>query len=155
MGHGCCTQDKNAGRCPSLLMWWTLWKVHSRLPIWEPTGSFRIFLTWGIREVTAQCFLEAGGQIIAALAIPSEHLLPRWLSDKESACQCKRRWRPEFDAWVRKIPWSRKWQPTPVFLLGESHGKRSLAGYSPWGHKRVRHDWVTYMGSVSVSVSVS
>ena len=38
-----------------------------------------------------------------------------------------------FDSWVRKIPWRTKWQPTPVFLLGESHGQRSLAGYSPWG----------------------
>ena len=37
--------------------------------------------------------------------------------------------------WVGKIPWRRKWQPTPVFLLGKSHGQRSLAGYSPWGHK--------------------
>ena len=35
-----------------------------------------------------------------------------------------------FDPWVRKIPWRRKWQPTPVFLPGESHGQRSLAGYS-------------------------
>ena len=35
-----------------------------------------------------------------------------------------------FNPWVRKIPWSRKWQPTPVFLLGESHGQRSLGGYS-------------------------
>ena len=34
-----------------------------------------------------------------------------------------------------KIPWRRKWQPTPVFLPGESHGQRSLAGYSPWGCK--------------------
>ena len=33
------------------------------------------------------------------------------------------------------MPWRRKWQPTPVFLPGESHGQRSLAGYSPWGHK--------------------
>ena len=33
-----------------------------------------------------------------------------------------------------KIPWSRKWQPTPVFLPGKSHGQRSLAGLSPWGH---------------------
>ena len=40
-----------------------------------------------------------------------------------------------FDPWVRKIPWRRKWQPTPVILSGESHGQRSLAGYSPWGHK--------------------
>ena len=37
--------------------------------------------------------------------------------------------------WVGKIPWRRKWQPTPVFLPGESHGQRSLAGYSPQGHK--------------------
>ena len=35
----------------------------------------------------------------------------------------------------RKIPWRRAWQPTPVFLAGESHGQRSLAGYSPWGCK--------------------
>ena len=33
----------------------------------------------------------------------------------------------------KKIPWSRKWQPTPVFLTGKFHGQRSLAGYSPWG----------------------
>ena len=40
-----------------------------------------------------------------------------------------------FDPWVGKIPWRRAWQPTPVFLPGESHRQRSLAGYSPWGHK--------------------
>ena len=33
------------------------------------------------------------------------------------------------------MPWRRKWQPTPVFLPGKSHGQRSLEGYSPWGHK--------------------
>ena len=38
-----------------------------------------------------------------------------------------------FDPWVRKIPWRRKWQPTPVFSAGEFHGQRSLAGYRPWG----------------------
>ena len=41
--------------------------------------------------------------------------------------ECKR---CKFDPWVRKIPWRRKWQPTPVFLPGKSHGQRSLAGYS-------------------------
>jgi len=41
--------------------------------------------------------------------------------------------RPEFNSWVEKIPWRRKWQPTPVFLPGESHGQRSLAGYNPLG----------------------
>ena len=47
--------------------------------------------------------------------------------------------RCKFDAWVRKTPWWRKWQPTPVFLPGKSHGERSLAGCSPWGLKRVGH----------------
>ena len=36
------------------------------------------------------------------------------------------------DPWARKIPWRRKWQPTPVFLPGKSHGQRRLAGYGPW-----------------------
>ena len=40
-----------------------------------------------------------------------------------------------FDSWVRKIPWRRKWLPTPVFLPGKFHGQWSLGGYSPWGHK--------------------
>ena len=61
--------------------------------------------------------------------------LPRWHSGKESTCQCRRCKRRRFDPWVQKIPWSRKWQPAPVFLPGESHGQRSLVGYSPWGRK--------------------
>ena len=43
--------------------------------------------------------------------------------------------RPAFDPWVGKIPWRRKWQPTLVLLPGESHGQRSLVGYSPWCRK--------------------
>ena len=58
--------------------------------------------------------------------------LSQWLSGKESACQCRRH---KFDPWVRKIPWRRKWQHSPVFLHGESHGQRSGAGYSPRSHK--------------------
>ena len=58
--------------------------------------------------------------------------LPRCLSGKESACQCRRH---GFNSWVRKIPWRRKWQPAPVVLPGESHGQWSLAGHSPRGHK--------------------
>ena len=45
-----------------------------------------------------------------------------------------------FDPWVRKIPWRREWQPTPVFLSGEFHGQRSLAGYRS---QRVKHDSAT------------
>ena len=49
--------------------------------------------------------------------------------------------RPGFDPWVGKIPWRRKWQPSPVFLPGESHGQRSLVGYRPWGHKESDATW--------------
>ena len=38
-----------------------------------------------------------------------------------------------FDPWVGTVPWSKKWHPTPVYLPGESHGQKRLAGYSPWG----------------------
>ena len=61
--------------------------------------------------------------------------LPRWHSGKESACQCRRHKRLRFDLWVGKISWSRKWQPTPVFLPWKFHGQWSLVGYSLWGHK--------------------
>ena len=55
---------------------------------------------------------------------------PGGSDSKESTCLCRR---PRFDPWVGKIPWRREWQPTLVFLPGECHGQRSLAGYSPWG----------------------
>ena len=48
-----------------------------------------------------------------------------------------------FDPWVGKIPWRRKWQPTPVFLPGKSHRQRSLVGYSPRCYKMVGDDLVT------------
>ena len=60
---------------------------------------------------------------------PGEH------SGKESACQCRRHKRCWFNPWVRKISWRRKWQPTSVFLPGESHGQRNLVGYNPWSCK--------------------
>ena len=75
---------------------------------------------------------------------------PGWLSGKESACQCMR---CNFNSWVGKIPRRRKWQLTPVFLLGKFCGQRRLVDYSPWGH-RVRHDWACMHTSVSVSTCV-
>ena len=66
--------------------------------------------------------------------------LPWWLTSKESTCNagatCRRR---GFHPWVRKIPWRRKWQPTPVFLPGKFHGQRRLAGCGPQGHRRAGH----------------
>ena len=57
---------------------------------------------------------------------------PGGSSDKESTCHCRR---CGFVPWVRNTPWRRKLKPAPVFLPGESHGQRILAGYSPWGRK--------------------
>ena len=48
---------------------------------------------------------------------------------------CPQYRRPEFDSWVRKIPWRREWQLSPIFLPGKFHGQKSLAGYSPCGCK--------------------
>ena len=77
------------------------------------------------------------GDLAAAAAADISLGLPIWLSGKESTCQCRRSRRRGFDPWVRKIPWKRSRQPTPVFLLWKSHGQRSLASYSPWGHKEL------------------
>ena len=54
---------------------------------------------------------------------------------KNLSANCRRPKRHGFDPWVGKIPWRRAWQPTPVYLPGESHGQRSLEGYRTWGHK--------------------
>ena len=53
---------------------------------------------------------------------------------KKKVC-LRSKW-PGFDFCVRKIPWKRKWQPTPVFLPGEFHGQLSLVGYNPWSRKQ-------------------
>ena len=58
----------------------------------------------------------------------------RWSGGKDSACQCQS---CRFNPWVGKIPWRRAWQHALTFLLGKFHGRRSLAGYSPWGHKEL------------------
>ena len=65
-------------------------------------------------------------------------------ASKESTCPCRRYRRCRFDPWVRRSPWSRKWQPILVFLPGESHGQRSPEGYSPWGRKESdMTEWLT------------
>ena len=69
------------------------------------------------------------------------YVLPRWLSGKESACQCRRHERLRFNPWVRKIIWRRKWQPTPVFLPGESPWTEEPGGLQSMGSQRVRNSW--------------
>ena len=66
---------------------------------------------------------------------------PSGTSGKDPTCQRGSRMRRGINPWVGKIPWRSAWQHTLVFLPGESRGHRSLAGYSPWAHKRVGCDW--------------
>ena len=55
-------------------------------------------------------------------------------------------YQPVFHPWVRKIPWRRNWQPTPVLLPGKFHGQRSLVGYSPWGCKELdTTEWLHFL----------
>ena len=68
---------------------------------------------------------------------------PGGASGKEPTCQFRRHKRCEFDPWVGKIPWRRKWQPTPVLLPGESHGQRSRVIKSWTQLKRL--SMITYM----------
>ena len=60
-----------------------------------------------------------------------------------------------FDPWVGKIPSGREWQPTPVFLPGEFHGQRSLAGYGSWGCKELdtteRLSFTRFPGSATIN----
>ena len=119
-----------------------------------------IFVTWSHVVLTRAHLVVAGGtnprQKTTAAHFGSSQLLfvteSNTLKIKEkllenggfpigpvvrSFYQCRRH---EFKTWVRKIPWRRRWQPTPVFLPGKSHGQRNLSGYSPWGHKRFGHE---------------
>ena len=106
-----------------------------------------------IKEVPALTIMEGRLRVIEELTIAllplgiSKPIFPGMFpgfsggtSGKQPGCQCRRHKRCGFDPWVGKIPQRRKWQPTYVFLPGKPHAQRSLAGYSPWGHKRVRHD---------------
>ena len=77
---------------------------------------------------------------------------------KESACQCRRHKRHKFNPWVGKIPWRRERQPTPVFLPGESHGQRSLAGYIQTMESKSDMTWETehtHIGSKGLHLAIS
>ena len=87
-----------------------------------------------IRWIRAKMLMFASFIILPFIDWTGLQLL-RWLRGKWGHCR-----RPQFNPWVGKIPWRRKWQPTPLCLPGKSHGQRSLAGHSPWGHKRVGQD---------------
>ena len=129
--------EKGAATHSSILAWRIPWTEE------HATGSQRVRhswvpFTWSVLE-TSLGFLYIKTSLSLLLGFPGG------ASGKEPACQCRLRdaltWgvkRRQLDRWVRKIPWRREWQTTPVFLPGESHGQRSLVGYSPY---RFRHNW--------------
>ena len=77
--------------------------------------------------------VETNYHQIFVLSLYPHHGFPGGSDSKEPTCYSE----DQIDPWVRKIPWRREWQPTPVFFPRESHGQKSLAGYSPWGYKNV------------------
>ena len=84
--------------------------------------------------------LDKTEQLAFSLSLRIYHYpwgFPGGATGKEPTCQRRRHRRRGFSPWVGKTPWRRAWQPTPVFLPGKSHGQRSRAGYSPWGHKEL------------------
>ena len=101
--------------------------------IWSPqVKKLKLLLVWGRNKGIEK---EVKHKYLAAFIMVHVSLVAQMVKKKKKVClQCRR---PGFNPWVGKIPWRRKWQPTPVFLSGKSHGQRSLAGYSPWGHKEL------------------
>ena len=126
---------------------------------WETASSD--ILVWFLNEYFLSCSLSHHWQTAPWKCAPNPLALGRcafWLftksygqlrgfpngsADKESACQCRRRRRWEFDPWVGKIPWRRKWQPTPVFVPGIIPWTEGPGGLQSTGLQRVGHDWAT------------
>ena len=97
----------------------------SNSPLMLLTGNL-----WGESLLLIRGLLPKSGKSCNFLFCSS---MMQWY--KETPCQCRSRKRRRLDPRIRKIPWRWKWQPTPVFLPGKSHGQRNLAGYRPWGPK--------------------
>ena len=78
--------------------------------------------------------LEIQHNIGVVIEVSGASQVAQW---QRISLQCGRHQRCGFNPWAGKIPWRRKWQPTPVFLPGESLGQRSLEGHSPRVHKEL------------------
>ena len=116
---------------------------------------FPIYLSWSDRTKVIQFYMYLYMCVFQYIHAYTHIYTHIWgflgvTSGKEPACQCRRLKRHGFNPWVRKIPWRRAQQPTPIHLPGESHGQRSLVKYSPWCCKgldttewRTLTDWYT------------
>ena len=114
-------------------------------------GSRQPLLRWHWNQLSLITWTRALGLVSSCPAFSSS---PCGFLDftggtcgKEPTCQCRRHQRCRFNPGVGKIPWRRAWQPISVFLPGESHGQRNVAGYSPWGCKvsdTTENTWVGF-----------
>ena len=108
---------------------WVEWQHSLPWLIWELKDVYRLpWLIWELKDV---------------------HRFPGGAGGKEPACQCTWHKRGVFNPWIRKIPLEEGMATTPVVLPGESHGQRSLRGYSPYGCKRAGCDWSGWVHTVS------
>ena len=112
------------------------WKTHLRMTVPNPigegaqgAGAFIIILKSAVFLFSVLLYHSLSS------CLSQDWGFPGGAGGKEPTCQCRRCMRLKFYPSVRKIPWRRKWQPTPVFLPGEFHRQRSLVDSSPWGHK--------------------
>ena len=97
------------------------------------SGSSLAVMGWALGRGGAHCLVLK----------PPRGGFPGGASGKEPACQCRRCKRRGFDPWVGRIPWRRAWQPTPVFLPGESPWTEEPGGLQSTGSQGVGHDSVT------------
>ena len=117
--------------------------------------------SWFVHARHAVClvffFVLPGGKLGPGIALGNVSWgFPGGTSCKEPARQCRRCKRHGFSPWAGKIPWRRKWPPTPVFLPGESHGQRSLEGCSPRGRREVdRTEAAEHTRNISVNHNIS
>ena len=120
--------------CPSYRRGCQVWARHR----WGWGGA----VTWGLPHTTAPLGGEKrprqpclGGRGSGKLMVKKQNTNFKVKIMAQMVRICLQWGRPGIDPWVGKIPRRRNWQPTPGFLPGESHGQRTLAGYSPWGCK--------------------
>ena len=99
------------------------------------SGIFPKFLTQEVLSKMKYIFLLKWLSFMGEFIIQqyNQDMTHWWLSGKEPSCQVRRH---EFCPWVLKIPWRKKWKPTPTFLPEKSHGQRSLVGYSAYDPKK-------------------
>ena len=128
----------------SIVKWWLLTSCIDSLKVLPPSPHFfKTNLFHCCKNTCHLPFLSRQHSLIG---------LPRWFSGKESSCQCRRHKRCRFNPCVGKIPWRGAWQPTPVFLPGESPWTEEPSRLQSMGSQTVGHSWATKHSTAQVKV---